>query len=199
MEQKLRPAMIRDVPGIVEVHERSFQGFFLTFLGRSFLATLYRGIIEDSGGLVFVSEIDNKVAGFVAGSLESAGLYRRLLQQRWWRFGIAAAGAAMRRPRIVPRLLRAFAKPREKEGREDIALLMSVAVDPQAEGRRVGTALVDAFRQEAMARGAKAVVLTTDRDDNERANRFYQARGFRLARSFVTPEGRAMNEYICDL
>ena len=199
MEYRVRVATRRDVPGIVLVHVRSFPGFFLTFLGSRFLAALYLGIIEHGEGIAYVAETEQIMVGFVAGSVEPRGLYRQLLKRRWWRFGIAAAGAAVRRPRIIPRLLRALAKPSEEEEHEGAALLMSLAVDPQAEGQQVGSSLVKAFRTAAKARGARNVVLTTDRDDNERANRFYQANGFRIARSFVTPEGRAMNEYICNL
>ena len=49
------------------------------------------------------------------------------------------------------------------------------------------------------ARGVSSVSLTTDRDNNERTNDFYQKLGFELARTYVTPEGRAMNEYLIQL
>lgn len=39
------------------------------------------------------------------------------------------------------------------------------------------------------------ISLETDTIDNETANRFYQKRGFKIARKYVTPEGRMMNEY----
>lgn len=41
--------------------------------------------------------------------------------------------------------------------------------------------------------------LTTDRDNNEATNSFYQKLGFVCERTFMTPEGRAMNEYVIDL
>jgi ribosomal protein S18 acetylase RimI-like enzyme len=195
----VRPMTQEDVSAIVDVHRRAFSGFFLTFLGPKFLRELYRGILTDPSGMAFVYADGGRVTGFVAGTGRPGGLYRRLMRERWWRFGIAAVGAILRRPTIIPRLLRAFGKPAEEEAHAGGALLMSLAVDPRAEGRQVGSTLLEAFKQAAQERGATAVVLTTDRDDNDRANAFYQARRFRLARSFVTPEGRAMNEYICDL
>jgi len=42
----------------------------------------------------------------------------------------------------------------------------------------------------------RTVCLTTDHSNNERVNRFYQRLGFSLGRAYVTPEGRAMNEYV---
>ena len=76
---------------------------------------------------------------------------------------------------------------------------MSIAVHPEFQGRGVGTQLVEAFCQELAERGAPAVCLTTDRDNNEATNQFYQRLNFKLARSFITPEGRAMNEYVRNL
>ena len=76
---------------------------------------------------------------------------------------------------------------------------MSIAVSPEFQGRGIGKQLVEAFCQELAARGEPAVCLTTDRDDNEAVNRFYQRLNFQLARSFITPEGRAMNEYVRNL
>ena len=73
---------------------------------------------------------------------------------------------------------------------------MSIAVRPDAEGKGIGRQLVRAFCQTLVERGLGAVALTTDRDNNERASRFYQRLGFRISRSYHTPEGRAMNEYV---
>jgi predicted N-acetyltransferase YhbS len=69
-------------------------------------------------------------------------------------------------------------------------------VRPSSEGKGIGRQLVLAFCQALAARGVESVCLTTDRDRNDRVNRFYQQLGFRLSRSYVTPEGRAMNEYV---
>lgn len=76
---------------------------------------------------------------------------------------------------------------------------MSLAVLPEAQGQRVGQALVLAFLEEASLRGLRQVDLTTDRDANDSTNRFYQRLGFACERTYTTPEGRAMNEYIIDI
>lgn len=76
---------------------------------------------------------------------------------------------------------------------------MSIAVLPECQGSGIGQLLVRAFLDEAKRRGLRQVDLTTDRDNNESANRFYQRMGFVCERSFVTPENRAMNEYVIDL
>ena len=51
----------------------------------------------------------------------------------------------------------------------------------------------------ASRRGLQHINLTTDRLNNDCANRFYQRMGFALLRSSTTPEGCEMNEYIIQL
>jgi GNAT superfamily N-acetyltransferase len=189
-----------DVRGVVDVHLRSFPGFFLSFLGPAFLRQLYLGIVDDPAGLAFVSENLNEnsgqLDGFIAGTSQPAGFYRRLLHQRWWRFGLASVIPALRSPRIIPRLLRAFTLSSTSAAYgERGALLMSLAVSPDRQSGGLGAALVEAFVEEAKRRGATSVFLTTDRLDNDAVNAFYIRRGFSLTRTFTTPEGREMNEY----
>jgi ribosomal protein S18 acetylase RimI-like enzyme len=76
---------------------------------------------------------------------------------------------------------------------------MSIAVRPESAGKGIGKWLVEAFCKELANRGATAVCLTTDRDKNDQVNQFYQRLGFQLSQTFVTPEGRAMNEYFISL
>jgi len=59
----------------------------------------------------------------------------------------------------------------------DDADVQTVAVAPEAQGRGLGGALVDALVARARTRGATAVLLEV-RADNERAQRLYAARGF---------------------
>jgi len=55
------------------------------------------------------------------------------------------------------------------------------------------------FLEEAKRRGCVRVSLTTDRENNDRVNRFYQTLGFAIGRQYETPEGRKMNEYWIDV
>lgn len=188
-----------DVPSVVQVHLESFYGFFLTFLGPSFLRELYAATLADPSGIGFVAEKEQGIYGFVAGTSQPAGFYQHLLRQRWWRFGVAAIPAILKNPLIVPRLLRAFRKPQESASQPDTGTLMSIAITPEAQGQGVGQALVETFLEEARRRGLKHVNLTTDRDNNDPGNHFYRKLGFRCSMSFITPEGRSMNEYMIDV
>lgn len=187
-----------DVPTVTKVHIKSFSGFFLTSLGSAFLRNLYSSILDDPDGISYVATRDTQILGFAAGTTQPSGFYRRLLVRRWWRFAWTALPAVLKQPTIIPRLLRAFSMPAQvthaKRG-----TLMSIAILPECQGNGIGQSLVSAFLEEASQRGINQVDLTTDRDNNEAANRFYQRLGFVCQRSFVRPEGRAMNEYMIDL
>ena len=193
MTVEVRPMAAADVEAVVRVHLAAFPGFFLSFLGPSFLRELYRAILADDEGIAFTARDGERVIGFVAGS-GSAGFYRRAARRRWLRFGLASAGALLRRPSIAPRLLRALYAPPETSAGG--ALLMSLAVDPHSQSRGAGKRLTAAFVAEARRRGAQAVVLTTDRMANDAVNAFYLAQGFTVTGNYTTREGRAMNEYV---
>lgn len=195
----IREMTLSDVPTVVQVHLVGFQSFFLTFLGSAFLRELYMATLDDPSGISLVAEEEQTICGFVTGIVQPSGFYRRLLRHRWWRFALAAVLPVLKRPSIIPRLLRAFSMPTQATQQEGRGTLMSIAVLPEMQGKGMGQVLVRAFLQEAMQRGLRQVDLTTDKDSNEATNRFYQNLGFTCERSYITPEGRAMNEYVIDL
>lgn len=191
---------LKDVAVVVNTHQASFPGFFLSFLGARFLSLYYKGVLDAPEGISLVcTGTGGEPVGFVAGTTDPRGFYTRLLKRDWLRFSLASVGAILRKPTIVPRIARAVAHPGRNPVGKDVAGLYSIGVLPEAQGTGVGKVLVKAFLAEARGRGCRKVFLTTDRDGNDAANAFYRKMGFRVERQFVTPEGRAMNEYRFDL
>ena len=198
----IEPLLATDVPQVVRLHISSFPGFFLSFLGPRFLRLYYESIADYSQalGLVYrLEEPGQPIVGFVCGTLGPARFYSYLIRTRLLRFALAAAGAALRKPSIVPRLVRALTYPSQTTSAHDSATLTSIAVDPEVQQRGVGSALMKAFLEAMRARGVRSVYLTTDRDHNQPVNDFYRRHGFRIHQQYVTPEGRAMNEYLIEL
>ncbi len=187
-----------DVSRAVELHLAAFEGFFLSFLGPRFLRVFYSSAVA-LGEIALVSEADGRVVGFVMGSTSPGRFFKQLLRTRLIAFALSAAPAVLRRPRIAARVARALVKPKDASKPPGVATLMSLGVDPTAQGLGAGKALVAAFLEDARSRGSTAVDLTTDKVDNERTNAFYRALGFRVAREIVTPERRTLNEYEIDL
>lgn len=190
----LRPMVAADVETVVRVHLAAFPGFFLSFLGPRFLGLFYAEAVA-LGEICTVATSGGRVVGFVMGSAQPGGFFKKLIRRRVLAFGLAALPAVLRKPTTAARVARALVKPKQAGKAEGISTLMSIGVDPGAQGLGAGKALVLAFLDEARRRGARAVDLTTDKIDNDRTNAFYRSLGFEVAREIVTPEGRVLNEY----
>jgi ribosomal protein S18 acetylase RimI-like enzyme len=151
------------------------------------------------GEICLVATSDGLVAGFVAGSAQPGGFFKKLIRRRALAFGLAALPAVLRRPSTAARVARALVKPKQAAKAAGIATLMSIGVDPATQGTGAGKALMLAFLDEARRRGATTVDLTTDKLENDRTNAFYLSLGFAVAREITTPEGRVLNEYEIDV
>lgn len=196
----IRQMKTDDVAAVVKIHLASFPGFFLSFLGCRFLSLFYSGLCSAREGIALVYLDDaGAPAGFVAGTSNPGGFYSRLLKRDWLKFAIASIIPVLRKPSVIARVARAVFHPSDNPVGDDVAGLFSIGVLPGLQGSGAGKKLVLAFLEEAKLRDCKSVFLTTDRDNNEAVNAFYQRLGFSIDRHYVTPEGRRMNEYCLTL
>jgi ribosomal protein S18 acetylase RimI-like enzyme len=185
---------------VVDMHLACFPQFFLSFLGKGFLKQYYRGLMLSENTIAIVSVSDNEeINGFVAGFTDPSNFYRELLNRCWYRFFISAIPAAVKKPTIIPRLIKALRKPTISEKGKETAELASICVMPAFENSGIGKKLVQAFVNEARGVRCKVVVLYTDAQSNDKVNDFYSELGFKLTKAYITPEGRSMNEYKKDI
>ncbi len=206
MEQENSSAPFRVVPlakehveGAVEMHMYAFKNFFLTFLGRGFLREVYSTAAghEQTVGYVAVNQ-KNHVVGCCFGFVDAKKFYKDILRRRWWVFAFYSALAAIRRPSIIPRLLRAL----RHEGLpppcniRPLGALPNTAVMPDSQGLGVAIALMRSACEEFVRRGINAVYLNTDADNNDRVRGFYLALGWDFLAYYTTPEGRRMCWYL---
>lgn len=196
----IRPVRIYDVTEMVNVHVRAFPGFFLSLLGPRFLREFYSAFLHEETGIALVAESPGagQILGFVVGTVQPEGFFRRLLKRRWWTFCFASVGALLRRPWVAPRIFRALFYRGEAPRGLNRALLSSIAVGPDQQGNGLGRALVTEWVEEARKRGAPGCYLTTDAENNDVVNRFYVKCSWRIESTYVTPEGRKMNRYVLD-
>lgn len=185
-----------DVARLARVHLAAFPGFFLSRLGEPFVATFYRGFLDDRTAVTVVARrIDGAVVGTAVGTTEPAGFFRRLLRRRWFDFVGASVRALATRPSIAPRLAGAVLYRGDPPAKHGWALLSSICVAPDAQSEGIGQQLLAAWTDAARARGARRAYLTTDALDNDLANHFYQAQGWVLSETYTTRQGRRMNRY----
>jgi ribosomal protein S18 acetylase RimI-like enzyme len=194
----LRPANLLDLPRMVAVHQGAFPGFFLTLLGPRFLGELYAGFLTAGNSICYVADERGECLGFVVGTTEPAGFFKRLLARRWHAFLYAGLSPLMRHPvSVSQRFLAAlFFRGDLPALITGATLLSSLAVHSLAKGKGVGLALVEKFCAEAVARGSNCIYLVTDEDNNHRVNSFYRKCGFSLDGSSRRMSGRVMNRYL---
>jgi ribosomal protein S18 acetylase RimI-like enzyme len=183
---------------IVQIHLATFGGFFLETVGEKFLKELYLGFLAEQSGICLVAMHGKEVVGFVAGTTEPEGFFRRLLQRRWYAFVLAGSASLTQHPiRVGKKFLRALHYRGERPANvTNTTLLSSIGVVPSGRGRGIGKLLISAFCERAQLSGASSVFLTTDRDKNDVVNHFYISNRFKLHGSFLKERGRWMNTYV---
>ena len=183
------------VDTIAKLHKKAFPSFFLTQLGLGFLKTLYLGYLENPESGIIVAEEKGEIVGFIAYSKDYPGFFKGLIKKHLFKFGICSVKAVIRHPSFAKKLLSAFGKSESVEKREKYVELASICVDPDSEGKGIGTKMIDTLKEMVDFKEYEFINLETDAVGNEKVNRFYLKNGFKLEREYTTAEGRRMNEY----
>ncbi|MBE6529010.1 MAG: GNAT family N-acetyltransferase [Ruminococcaceae bacterium] len=180
---------------IVQIHLKTFPGFFLTFMGKGFLNQMYACYCSHPASGLYVAFDEEKPVGFLAFSSDFSGLYKYMIKHKLFAFMWYSIGAFFRKPKVFLRLVRALLKPGEAKRKEDYVELSSIGVAPEQKGKGIGSLLIDKLKEDTDFTKFTYINLETDAENNEAANRFYQKNGFKLFRTYQTREGREMNEY----
>lgn len=193
--REIENAEINLIEDVVSIHLATFQGFFLSFMGRGFLRQMYRSYCDHvESGLLVAFENENPV-GFLAYSSNMSGLYKFMIKKRLIPFAWYSLVAFFRKPKVFMKLIRAFLKPSETKREEAYVELASIGVSPDAKSKGIGTQLIDELKKRVDFTKYSYITLETDALNNEGANHFYQKNGFIIDREYATTEGRRMFEY----
>lgn len=189
---KCRNATLIDCESIVEIHQKSFEIFFLTTLGKSFLGAFYKACIKSLSAVTVVSCNDaGRVIGFATGSINADGFYRGLLIKNIIPFSVQAAKLVFTKPGALIRLAKNITKQGSNEISDGAAELLSIASLPEVRGQGVGKLLLETFEIRLRERGCSVVSLTTDFYNNDEVVGFYLKSGYVITDDFITyPERR---------
>jgi len=186
----IRRAGESDAPAVARLHADQISEGFLSFLGPRFLARLYRRIVRDPDSFLLVADLGGHHVGFISGSTDVRGLYRRFLV----RDGIPAAWSA------APRLIVGWRQVVETLGHGTSggaggatgtgpgAELLSVAVAPDRQGRGLGRRLVESFLGELESRSCPSGHVVVGAG-NVGAVALYERCGFVVAERFELHAG----------
>lgn len=180
---------------VAEIHLQTFQGFFLSSLGKGFLRLMYSCYTKfDKADLLVAKEGDN-ILGFCAFSFAMSDFYKYMLKSKFFAFSWYAFFAFLKSPKKFFRLFGALLKPRDAKREEKYVELASIGVAPQYKKMGVGSTLIGKVKSLVDFNEYAYITLETDAENNQIANAFYQKNGFVLARIFEQRKGRMMNEY----
>lgn len=185
----------RIIREVVDIHIKTFKGFFLTFMGKGFLNTMYSSYCKHPESGLLVAFYDNKPVGFLAYSGNLSGLYKKMIQKQLLPFAWYSIVAFLKKPSVFMRLMRAFLKPKESDRLERFVELASIGVQPEWKGKGIGSLLINYLKKNTDFSKYEYINLETDALNNEGANKFYLHNSFTLVRTYKTNEGRMMNEY----
>lgn len=179
---------------LVTIHINTFEGFFLTFMGRGFLRQMYKSYCEHEESGLLVAEIDGKPQGFLAFSGDFSGIYKFMIKKRLLFFAFYSVGAFFRRPSAFIHIISAFLKPSKSKREEKYVELSSIGVNPEYKSRGIGSLLITELKNSVDFSKYEYITLETDCVNNDAALNFYQKNGFIIFRTYETLEGRKMNE-----
>lgn len=194
----IRRAEKKDLSRIIEIHQRSFPGFFLTKLGKSFLHEYYKTYFDVQHLMLVAVDRDAQVVGFVSGTSDSKLLYTTF-KKKFYRFLLPTV-TAMFKPTLWSAVLQKsisvirtdsvnsqFVKP------EKYCELTSLAVDPSYRGKALGSCLIEEFSKiMSKEHDVRGILLTTDVVDNDGVINFYIRNGYDVYAHFVQGKAREM-------
>ena len=159
------------------LHAAEVSDGFLSSLGPGFLTVLYRRVPRSPGCWLLLAELEGRPIGFLAGTVDTSALYRRVLAHD----GPAALRAAgLGLLRRLPRAVETLRYPqRTAAGAAPLpaAELLAMAVDPAARGQGAGRALVEAFQIRLTTSQTDAARVTVG-SGNAAALALYRSCGF---------------------
>lgn len=179
---------------IVEVHEQSFKGFFLTSLGKVFLKQLYMAFIKHPKSGMIIAREENEILGFLAFSYNLSDLYKSLIRNKFIVLAWLSAFAIIKRPFIIGRLVRTMMRSTRNKDPGSYLDIASICVLPSIQNRGIGRGMIDRLKQSNSIE-YDYIRLETDAKDNDSVNQFYVQNGFQLLSTYTTREGRSMNVY----
>jgi ribosomal protein S18 acetylase RimI-like enzyme len=192
----VRVLKLEETKNIAALHQLAFDNFFLTSLGSKFLSKFYGSIIKSHDGVAIGAYDDNnELVGFAIGARIKKGFYKTILKKNFISLSIVASTSLIKKPKNINRLIKSFLTTETSNGSFlNYASLLSICVNPEKKGQKIGKHLLLAFESEIIECSA-GITLTTDKLNNDYVNNFYVSNNYILTDQF-NQGNREMNFYI---
>lgn len=195
IKNEIKDLRKEDAKMIAKLHIVAFPNFFLTSLGVRFLCTFYEKTLKSKNGLGVGVFKDEELIAFAIGSNQSIGFYKSLVISDGLSLLIAAFPALIFKPKSVLRIIKNILGSNEGFQIVEGAWLLSICTDPKYQGVGISQQCLLAFEKLCLGKSIKKIWLTTDNQENERANQFYKKMNYQLKNTFSNSNKRKMNLY----
>lgn len=182
-----------EIKAVVEVHNSSFKGFFLTSLGDNFLSLYYDCIRRDKEAILLGIYDEGKLCGFCATALISKGFNGRIIKQNLIKFLIIGLKLLVLKPTSLIHLVNNFTKSNPGIiDNGDYSELLSIGVAENRQGQGIGKKLLSELEYQLKIKKYTSLSLTTDFYNNEKTIEFYKGLGYNIQYEFTAYPERKM-------
>ena len=194
---RIRPMQHRDAAAVARQHHAAMGSSLWAQLGLPFLEALYRALVDSPHFLAFVYEDPSgDFGGFIAGSTDTARMFRETLRAHYPAIAVAAARGITARPLLALQVWRT-GRYFDASGADIPAESLFCSFQPGLRGTRVSGQINKVLFDELRARGHRRVKVTTDHG-NRAAERQLLSWGFEADHRFEF-YGKPMVRYVLDL
>jgi ribosomal protein S18 acetylase RimI-like enzyme len=194
---QIKEVLKRDISKVVEVHKDSFQGFFLTELGDSFLSLYYESVRKDKMGILLGFYNEDELLGFAAATTVSKGFNMQMVKRNVFPFSLMGIRLLFTRIPALIRLFKNFSKTNSTaKDTGEYAELLSIGISDKKQGQGIGKKLLLQLEDEMKLKGCSQLSLTTDYYDNEKTVGFYKSLGYEIYYDFIAYPNRKMYRMI---
>ena len=199
----VRPLEQQDIPEVVQIHREVLSDSPLVRLGPRFLEEVYyAGLIQQKGAFCLVYPLQGRLAGFICGACDAAGVTAQMLKGRFFSLLSVGIETLFRSPLqlgAIGELIRLERASSPKFLRTISAQLFSFGVLPEFRAKsvlskltslRVSEMLWEGLLWEFQQKGVAAFKVITQA--NNTASVFYKNRGMQLVPNLTLEGGNCV-------
>lgn len=163
--RRMEPA---DLPDVCRLHQSAMGRSLWSMLGTRFLLRVYQGLVVHPDFLGYVYIERGRARGFIGGTTNGPRMLRQVFLRRFGSLAFPALLGLLRRPQVLWPLLETFRYFNKSEVPGADAVLaesMFCSFEPDLRGKRVSGIINKVLFDELLARGHRAVKITTEADN----------------------------------
>lgn len=193
----LRPLTPADAPLVAAMHRETQPGTLLSDLGQGFLTIFYEDLASAPTSFGVAAEDNGRLVGYTTAVISTGGLFTGLLKRQRIRVVLAAIGAILRRPGLVPKLIQAILYPTQEGAGPNEPEWLTLAVLPQYRRQGLASQMFGQIKEACRARGYRRINAVVD-NANVPSTKMVLSLGFQ-PRGETIVSGRKMTLFNLDL